>query len=148
MLTWSLRFEDKHNADNFIRIVQEESSLQAISELSTVNEAMSSEKVDTDHMSGNTLPNPLITDHDDDIPLASSDADTHQNIQITDDHSFKDNDQLIVSNNTSVYTTELVAGMEQNVVQNEQHRKKENKSEDLANMGDSSGDIKSTPQHS
>ena len=97
MLTWSLAFEDRHNADNFVRIVQEESSLQAISEFSAVNEAMSSERVDIDHMSNNTLSNPLISNRDDDIPLAPSDVDTHENQQINDDHSSNDNDQLIVS---------------------------------------------------
>ena len=61
--TWSLRFEDRDNADNFARIVHEESSLKTIS---NDNEAMSSEKVDADHMSDSALPN---RDHEDDIPL-------------------------------------------------------------------------------
>lgn len=99
--TWSLRFEDRDNADNFVRIVHEESSLKTIS---NDNEAMSSEKVDADHMSDSALPN---RDHEDDIPLASSDADTHEGSQITDDHSSKDNDQLIVSKNTTIRLTGL-----------------------------------------
>lgn len=36
--------------------------------------------------------------------------------------------------------------MEQNVVQNEQHRKKENVPKNLSSMGDSSEDIEPTPQ--
>ena len=96
---------------------------------------MSSEKVDADHMSDIALP---ISDRDDDIPLASTDTDIHEGLQVTDDHLSKDNNQL----------TELViAGMKQNVVQNGQHTKKENIPENLPSMGDSSAeDIEPTPQ--
>ena len=132
-LTWNLRFKDRYNAGRFVK---------AIPEISTVNEAVSSDKVDTGHTSGNTLPKPLITNRDDDIP--SSEADTHENIWITDDHSSNDNDQLILSRNT-IHMTKLV---QQNVIQIEQHRKKKNKSENLLSMGDSSGNINPTPQHS
>ena len=89
--TCSLRFKDRHNADNFVKIVQKESSLKTIS---NDNEDMSSVKVDADHRSDNAPPDRPISDRDDDIPLASDDADTHKG-SIADDHS-KDNDQVSI----------------------------------------------------